>query len=349
MTLNFVTLFNANYLSRGLLLYESLEKYCPAFHLYVVAFDEQTYNYFEKFPRQHLTAISLQQFEDEKLLAIKSTRSATEYCWTCTASTVLYAIKRFQLNHCVYIDADLCFYSNPQSLFDEWGTASVLLTEHRYTSEYDQSAISGTYCVQFVGFKNDQEGMAALNYWRNSCIEWCYARAENGKFGDQKYLDDWTTRFRQVHVLQHLGGGLAPWNMQQYKFSHNGAGLVAKEMSSGLVFKPVFFHFHGLKVFRDNILALTGDAYEMNADALNLFYKPYAKRLLQVASEVHHQTGNAFNSNGALQNSPLKPINYISLLRWYLYDIRQNFKNISGRKTISRLRHHHYVKIEWRD
>ena len=33
-----------------------------------------------------------------------------------------------QLDHCVYIDADLCFYSNPQVLFNEWGDKSVLIT-----------------------------------------------------------------------------------------------------------------------------------------------------------------------------------------------------------------------------
>jgi hypothetical protein len=61
-------------------------------------------------------------------------------------------------------------------------------------------------------------GMAVLNWWRDRCIEWCYARSEEGKFGDQKYLDDWTTRFDSVHVLEHLGGGIAPWNVQQYSF-----------------------------------------------------------------------------------------------------------------------------------
>lgn len=328
-----------------MVLYESLQKHCPDFKLFVIAFDDITYNYFQKFPQKNLTVISLSQFEDDKLLAVKPTRSAGEYCWTCTASTVLYVINTFNLEHCVYIDADMCFYSNPQLLFDEWGDKSVLITEHRYTPQYDQCAISGTYCVQFVGFKNDKDGMLALNYWRDSCIDWCYARAEDGKFGDQKYLDDWTTRFQNVHVLKHLGGGLAPWNMQKYEFKQQNNVLIGKEISTGKEFETVFFHFHGLKIFKDNIASLTGDDYEMNSEALELFYKPYIKDLIRVSADVHRQTGSVFNSNGANQNSPDKPLNFLSLLRWYLYDIRQDIKNIGGRASKKRIKHHHYIKI----
>ncbi len=344
-TLNFVTLFNSNYLSRGLVMYESLQKHCPDFHLYVVAFDDITFDYFQKFPQKNLTAISLAQFEDPKLLTIKSTRSAGEYCWTCTASTVLYCINTFKLDHCVYVDADMCFYSNPQSLFDEWGNKSVLITEHRYTTEYDQSTISGIYCVQFVGFKNDKDGIEALDYWRNSCIDWCYARAEDGKFGDQKYLDDWTTRFKNVHVLQHLGGGLAPWNMQQYDFRKENNKIIGKERTTGKEFVAVFFHFHGLKIYKDLIASLTSETYEMNADALKLFYLPYLADLTRISSVIHTDTGYTFNANGASENSPKKPFNFLSLLRWYLYDIRQNLKNVTGNKTKDRKKHHHYIKF----
>jgi hypothetical protein len=326
-------------------MYESLQKYCPDFHLYVVAFDDLTFDYFQKFPQKNLTAISLAQFEDPELLSIKPTRSAGEYCWTCTASTVLYAINTFKLDHCVYVDADMRFYSNPQSLFDEWGEQSVLITEHRYTPQYDQSAISGTYCVQFVGFKNDPDGMAALNYWRESCITWCYARAEDGKFGDQKYLDDWPVRFKNVHVLQHLGGGLAPWNMQQYDFRKEGEKIIGKEMATGKEFDAVFFHFHGLKIYKDNIASLTGETYEMNPSVLELFYLPYVNALFRASYKIHTNSGNAFNSNGAYDNSPQKPFNFLSLLRWYLYDIRQDLKNINGQKTLNRKKHHHYIKF----
>lgn len=345
MSLNFVTLFNSNYLSRGLTLYQSLEQHCPNFHLYVIAFDEATFDYFQKHPQKNLTAISLKQFEDEKLLAIKSTRSAGEYCWTCTASTVLYCIKTFNLNHCVYIDADMQFYSNPQVLFDEWGDKSVLITEHRYTPEYDQCEISGTYCVQFVGFKNDPDGLAALNYWREACIDWCYARAEDGKFGDQKYLDDWTSRFKNVHVLQHLGGGIAPWNIQQYEFKEEQNGITGTEISTGKTFPAVFFHFHGVKIFKDNISSLTGDKYEISDSAKKLFYIPYLAQLMQSSALIHKQTAYSFDANGAKENSPEKPINFLSLLRWYFYDIRQDIKNISGQKTMYRKKHYHYIKL----
>ncbi len=342
--LNFVTLFNSNYLSRGLVMYQSLLKHCPHFHLYVIAFDDITFDYFQKNPHKNLTAISLTQFEDEKLISIKSTRSASEYCWTCTASTVLYCLQKFELNHCVYIDADLCFYSNPQVLFNEWGDKSVLITEHRYNTENDQSLISGIYCVQFVGFKNDVIGIEALTYWRNACIDWCYARAENGKFGDQKYLDDWTTRFNSVHVLQHLGGGIAPWNLQQYDFRLEQNKYIGIQKSTGKKFEAVFFHFHGVKFFENDIVSFAPSQYQIDKSKIKLFYNPYVRELVKSNIEVNKSVFS-FNSNGSSGISPYNALNFGTLIKYYIEGYKSSRRNIFGIFLLKKVKQHYFFNV----
>lgn len=341
MKMNFCTLFNSAYLSRGLALYNSLSNCADNFHLYVFAFDDICFDYFTKKQLPNLTVISLKEFEDPELLRVKATRSAGEYCWTCTASTIRYAIKTFNLNQCTYLDADMYFYSSPKVLLDEMGQNSVIITEHRYTKEYDQSLISGKYCVQFMTFNNDKEGMEVLEWWRNACIEWCYARVEDGKFGDQKYLDDWTTRFKKVHVLKHLGGGLAPWNMQQFAFTKEENKLKVKEKATGKFYDIVFFHFHGLKFYEGNIVSYTGETYEMNSDVRKLLFEPYTKELLEIG-EVLKKELPGVNIHAVSGKSPKKPMKMLSLLRWYLYDVKTSFKNIGGKQTLYRYKHHHY-------
>jgi|CXWJ01.1.fsa_nt_gi hypothetical protein len=289
---NLCTLFNSAYLSRGLTLYKSLLETNSDFHLYVFAFDDLAYDYLKQKKFEHLTVVSLNEFEDEQLLAIKSTRTAGEYCWTCTPSTIRYCIDKFSLDSCTYIDADMYFYADPEILIDEMGSKSVLITEHRYTKQYDQSDTSGIYCVQFVTFKNNTVGLKVLNWWRNACIEWCYARNEDGKFGDQKYLDDWTTRFEGVHVLKNLGGGLAPWNVQQYKFKLQNGKLTGVNIATGEKFNPLFYHFHDLKLFSNKSVQLTGIIYNLSADVKNLFYQPYIKKLFESKSSMHLKAGN---------------------------------------------------------
>ena len=302
---NFCTLFDSNYLTRGLALYKSLQENCRDFHLYVIAFNKDCYDYLisAHFPR--MTAISLPEFEDEELLKIKSTRSPAEYCWTCTPSIILYCIKRYNLTSCTYIDSDMIFYQDPAILFQEQADKSILITSHRYTPEYDQSKRSGKYCVQFMYFANDPKGLDALQWWRDRCIEWCYAKAEDGKFGDQKYLDDWPDRFAGTHVLQHPGAGLAPWNIQQYHISlENGKPMIINKVSKNK-FPIIFYHFHGVKFYTDNIISCCGPIYEITQNVKKTLYYPYFENLLSQERKLN-SLGVTFNPNGAKSKAPKK-------------------------------------------
>lgn len=303
--INFCTLFDSNYLTRGLALYKSLKEVCSSFHLYVVAFNQDCYDYLSSANLDNLTAISLQDFEDEELLNIKPTRSAAEYCWTCTPSIIAFCLQKFQLPSCTYIDADMIFYNDPAVLIEEMEHNSILISEHRYTKDYDQSKDSGIYCVQFMCFKNNAEGLTALNWWRKRCMEWCYARHEDGKFGDQKYLDDWTTRFKGVHVMQHPGGGVAPWNIQQFNCLNKDGIVFIQEKKTGKLYPLIFYHFHGVRVYTDQYISCCEALYEIDQQTKKLLYIPYFNTLRLIENELK-KGGVKFNVNGARAVSPTR-------------------------------------------
>lgn len=281
----FCTLFDSFYLPRGLLLYRSLEKTGADFHLYIFAFDDIAFQLLSKLNLPHATIIALSDFEDEKLKAVKPGRTRAEYCWTCTPATIVYVIEKFHEQECTYLDADMYFYQNPSVLFEEMGNNSVLLTEHRFPPKFNRSTLAGRFCVQFITFKNTPEGLNALYWWRDRCIEWCYNRYEDGKFGDQKYLDDWETRFKGVHVLQHLGGGLAPWNAEQYTvLSREDNHITMMEKKSGKKFNAVFYHFHHVRFFKGGLVDL-GWRYPGKSIILWI-YAPYILELIKTEADI---------------------------------------------------------------
>ena len=164
-------------------MYESLAKYMPDFHLYMFVFDDKGEELLKKLDLPHVTIIPLRDFEDKELLAIKPTRSKGDYCWTCTPSVVLYILNTYQVPSCIYLDADLLFFKSPEELVSqEKKSFSILITDHRYSKHlmhYEKS--NGKFNVQFMFFKNDTDGRAALQWWRDACIEWCYDACEPGR------------------------------------------------------------------------------------------------------------------------------------------------------------------------
>jgi hypothetical protein len=283
----YCTLFDSNYLTRGLAMYRSLIKTGEKFTLFVFAFDDLAMEILQKLSLKQIVVVSLQEFENDKLLAIKKTRTKGEYCWTCTSFTIKYILNHYPVDVVTYIDADLYFFDRPEILLQEFRNSKkdVMITKHRYTPEYDQSETSGIYCVQFMTFKNTEKALKVLNWWKDACAEWCFARLEAGRFGDQKYLDDWTERFEGIHVLEHLGGGVAPWNVQQYACT---AGPKVNDINI------VFYHFHGLKWAKVNVFDL--GMYKLNPPDIRNIYYPYMDALTDALRMVREKYSNDFQS-----------------------------------------------------
>lgn len=299
----YCTLFDSNYLPRGLALYESLRRHEPGSSLRVFCMDARTKGVLDGLDLPDLVPIALEELEahDAELRAVKDDRTPVEYCWTATPSVALYCLEReAEIDLITYLDADVYFFSSAQPLFDEMGDDAVMIVPHRYAPELAHlEETSGIYNVELVSFRRDEDGLEALRWWRDRCIEWCYYRVEDGKLGDQKYLDDWPERFRRMHVLEHVGGGLAPWNVNRYRLSGRDGRVLVDDLPL------VFYHFHALRLYRDRRLFLLGPAsapptrfsagdisfgwasgYETSSEEQRLVWDPYLEALGRALSLV---------------------------------------------------------------
>ena len=282
---HYCTYFDSNYLLKGFALYKSLRQHSEEpFTLWILCFDDSTYRILGQMALPDMKLISQEEFEDgdEELFKAKNNRSRVEYYWTCTPSLPLYVFRRqSEIDLITYLDADLYFYSDPQPIYDELGDSSILIIEHRYAPEYAYMATtSGIYNVGVMAFRDDEHGLACLCWWRERCLEWCYNRAEDGKFGDQKYMDDWLERFKEVVVLQHKGAGLAPWNVQSYRVRKNRGIITVDDQPL------VFYHFHSLKLEISSTCQLAHPVYKFQPGALVTIYLPYLYALKGASKQI---------------------------------------------------------------
>ena len=109
----------------------------------------------------------------------------------------------------------------------------VLITEHAYAPEYDRAHDSGRFCVQFLTFDRSDSAREVMRWWQDRCVEWCFARYENGKFGDQVYLDQWPTLFGdRVHIVRQVEKTLAPWNVLYFSRTARAEKTAAEKTGS---------------------------------------------------------------------------------------------------------------------
>lgn len=274
---NFCTIFDSAYYTKGLALYYSLSKVCN-FHLYIFTPDEECIRAIKQINLENVTVIPFRDIENKELLKVKSERNTGEYYWTIKASCIKYLFNSLKLEFVTYIDADSFFYSSPKPIFDELRDNSVLIVPHNFSPKYKSEIKNGIYNAGFISFRNNKLGTLALDWWDNKCLEWCFSKKEDGKFGDQMYLNT-LSKFDGVHTLKHKGA-LANWNVQQYQFKKQNGSIIgftkAKEN-----FEIIFYHFHYLKFLRSFEVEL-GRKY-LSEEVLNIFYKPYIKFLLELA------------------------------------------------------------------
>lgn len=243
----FCTYFDINYLPKAMCMLDSLEKYCPAFTMYVLCLDEGCFHQIESMNHVSVVPIKLIELEERfsYLGEVKQSRSQIEYYYTCGPVFLKYVIEiNPEIDILTYLDADLYFFHSLEPLYEAFEGYSIGVVGHHmpeFRTSNRRSNKFGLYNVGWISFRRDKNGLSCLEWWRDRCVEWCYDRYEDGKFADQLYLNQWPELFDGFYEFVHHGANVAAWNVADYKFSYR----------DGMVYVDddplIFYHFHGFK------------------------------------------------------------------------------------------------------
>jgi len=284
---HFCTLFDRNYASRGLALYRSLRRHCGQdFQLTVLCMDEQVRAALAALDLPGMRLWRVEDIGDEELLALRGVRPVREFCWTCPGPLMLALLAEQGPGSVVaYLDADLAFFSDIQPIYDELGDKNILIHGHNFAPAYAAYAqSSGIFNVGLVAVRNSPEGIACLTRWRTQNMEMCVLDPEQGYCGDQKYLDEWPSLYPGLVILRHVGGGVAPWNMEAHQVTERHGQV----MIDGAPL--IFFHYHALRVVLGGVwlrwVAIPSIGYDADEAVRRLIYRPYIRALRQAHRDL---------------------------------------------------------------
>jgi hypothetical protein len=279
-TVYFCTYLDSGYLTRGLALYSSLCRNYSAVVLYVVCMDDESYQKLSSLGIPGLQAISRAEFlRDDSSLAEKAeTRTVAEFYFTCTPSVILFVLSRVPAGELLfYCDADVYFYGPIGVLVDDMGGAAVYITPHRFPESLLHLEVYGLFNVGVIGVRKCDVSSRCLEKWRCQCIDWCFDRVEDGKFADQKYLDDWPVLYENVAVSSHVGINVAPWNKDGLLVSSSERGVFVGAQ------QLICYHFQGLRIYPDGVIVPQFFDYgsELSDELASIVYVNYLRVLLQ--------------------------------------------------------------------
>jgi hypothetical protein len=274
----FFTVFDRNYAARGVVMLESLRKASrQPVKTRVLALDDDAYRVATGVAD---IVMRVEDLGDEEFAASRATRPYREFCWSCAPAMCHFAVRNAAPGDLVvYVDADLLFYSDPAILLEEMADdKNILIHPHRFSPDrVAWEAGSGRFNVGFVGFRVSEEAKACTARWRQQVLDLCVLDPERGLCGDQGYLNEWPSLYAGLRIMENIGGGTAPWNVNAYEVS----GSADRPTVNGT--PVVFFHFHQLKIVdrgpRQFAGVIPAIGYDFTDATWQMIYRGYVQAL----------------------------------------------------------------------
>ena len=270
---NFCTLSDYNYLSKGLVLYESLLKNSSeSFNLYYLCTDKEAYDKLIGLNLKNITPLFAQDLDG----FIYKSVDLRSYFWSLASRLCFYLINHENVDDILYIDSDIVFYHDFEKIYNEIGDKSVGIIPHLHNK---RGGRAGAYNVGIIYFRGDENGKACLGFW-NDCVTNPNNpyKKEYGVCWDQKYLELFEIKFpNDLCIIQDTITQGAPWNFALFDYKDN----------MEVIFKPTNKNLPMVLVhFSRFILDFENETYEFDKrlkDGIYVpFYTPTSYEILEV-------------------------------------------------------------------
>jgi hypothetical protein len=271
--INFCSYFDKNYLSRFLVLKDSIDVFKPEYNYFVLALDNFVEDFFQKQKIKNIQVISLKDLEQEykDLIIAKNNRDLIEYYFTLSPFLPIYIFEKFKSTNLIYVDSDFFFYKDPIQFSNQNINSSVTLVKQNANLKY------GIFNVGLIQFNfNFSETYKILKIWSQECLNSCTDKVDlkNNVYAEQKYLDKWIFELKNLKILSPECSVLSPWDSNQ---------VIEKNINNILA-----FHFHGF-LYKNNFFYSGFSNYNksLSEKILNNIYIPYSRKIFSKSEEYN--------------------------------------------------------------
>ena len=152
---------------------------------------------------------------------------------------------------------------------------------------------------------NFSETLEIINTWAEQCLNSCSDIPDINKnlYADQKYLDQWSSKLKNIKILYPEYSVLSPWD-SNYSIESNIDNIFA-------------FHFHAFEINDNSFNTGFGNYNKMPSKLiLDKFYFPYAKKIFAINTAFNLK----FKSIRNHSNKIIKKLRQLKLLlKKFLY------------------------------
>jgi len=227
--------FTFSYLNRARVLYQSLRRHHPDWHLVALMTD--------RIPVGMTLDLSQEAFDEvvwhdelgfENVDAWLFQHDIVEACTAVKGPFIEMATKR-DFDAVIYLDPDTCLFNPLTPIVELLETNDIVLTPHLLNPEEERTAIidneicplwAGIYNLGFVAIRTTGEGARFASWWAQRLRDFCHDDPAKGLFVDQKWCDHVPVFFDKVHILKDPGYNTASWNVSQRKITIDDDGNV---------------------------------------------------------------------------------------------------------------------------